>query len=432
VRIDDPSVSRNHAILHLGVKLTIEDLGGANGTMVRDKAGAGSASETLNVRQLFKRQADLGVGDTILFGTTSVIVRHKPTAAVDLAGETSGAIVRDPAMLVIHEQARRAARSLLNVLLLGETGVGKEVLARAIHGHSNRSQGPFLGLNCAALSESLQESELFGHEKGAFTGAHQARPGLLESASGGTVFLDEVGELAAGTQAKLLRVLEDRTVMRVGSNRPRPIDVRFVAATNRDIEARSATGSFRQDLFFRLNGMSFLIPPLRERPLEIEPFARLFLAAACREVERPEPPRLSPAALKIIHAHPWPGNVRELRNVIVRAVVLCLGDTILPEHLPPSLLGSAVASGRPATPAPAPPAAAAPQEPPRRANGEAPNLPAEIETLTKARIIEALERSAWNQTRAARMLGISRGTLISRLTAFGIARPRKRDGASEG
>jgi DNA-binding NtrC family response regulator len=266
------------------------------------------------------------------------------------------------------------------------------------------------------MSESLIESELFGYEKGAFTGALQARPGLFESANGGTVFLDEVGELSPGTQAKLLRVLEERVVTRVGSNRPRPIDVRFVAATNRDIEAESTAGRFRQDLFFRLNGISLLIPPLRERPQEIELFARAFLAAACREVERTAPPVLSAAALALLQEHAWPGNVRELRNAIERAVVLCLGEAIVPEHLPPSLL-KAAESRRAETPA-------AP-------DGASSTLRSEIDALEKAKILETLERCGGNQSRAARMLGISRGTLLSRLDVFGIARPRKGERSTE-
>ena len=200
LRIDDPSVSRNHAILRVSDGLEVEDLGSANGTLVRGRTNAGSsASETLNVRHLLKRGAPLSVGDSIIFGTTSVVVRHKPkTEALDLGAGNPGVIVRDPAMRALYEQAALAARSSLNVLVLGETGVGKEVLSRAIHTHSRRANGPFLGVNCAALTESLLESELFGHEKGAFTGAQQPRAGLFEAANGGTVFLDEVGELAPG------------------------------------------------------------------------------------------------------------------------------------------------------------------------------------------------------------------------------------------
>jgi DNA-binding NtrC family response regulator len=324
-------------------------------------------------------------------------------------------------MRAIYQQAALAARSPLNVLVLGETGVGKEVLAQAIHAHSKRAAGPFLGFNCAALTDSLQESELFGYEKGAFTGAQQARAGLFEAANGGTVFLDEVGELALGTQAKLLRVLEQRTVMRLGSTRERPVDVRFVAATNRDLEAESAAGRFRQDLFFRLNGVSLLIPPLRERLQEIDAFSQLFLAAAAREIDRASAPTLSAAAREILRRYRWPGNVRELRNAIGRAVVLCLGDTVLPEHLPPSLL-KAVEAQAPAEQ----PVASAP-----RVNDGA-TLQSEVDALEKAKILDALERCGGNQTRTAQMLGISRGMLIARLDAFGITRPRKRAGGPDG
>ena len=424
VRIDDPSVSRNHAVLHVGSRLTIQDLGSANGTMVRDRAGAGSVGETLNVRQLLGRDADLKVGDTILFGTASVVVRHKPIVDLpDLTTDNPGVIIRDPAMRLIYEQAARAARTQINVLILGETGVGKEVLARAIHLHSARSKGPFQAINCAVLTESLQESELFGHEKGAFTGAHQPRAGLFESANGGTVFLDEVGDLSPGTQAQLLRVLEERAVKRLGSNRSRPVDVRIVAATNRDIESGTAS-RFRQDLFFRLNGISLLIPPLRERQQEIESLARMFVTTACRGVERTAPPRLSADTLDILRQHEWKGNVRELRNAIERAVALCPGETILPEHLPPTLLKAMESRRTTAL------VAANPPDRPASKNGSA-NLASEIDTLEKTRILEMLADCAGNQTQAARKLGISRGTLIARLAAFGVRRPRKRDGAPE-
>ena len=355
LRIDDPSVSRNHAILRVSDGLEVEDLGSANGTLLRGRTNAGSsASETLNVRHLLKRGAPLSVGDSIIFGTTSVVVRHKPkTEALDLGAGNPGVIVHDPAMRAIYEQAALAARSSLNVLVLGETGVGKEVLSRAIHTHSRRAKGPFLGFNCAALTESLQESELFGYEKGAFTGAQQPRAGLFEAATGGTVFLDEVGELAPGAQAKLLRVIEERVVTRLGSTKERSVDVRFVAATNRDLEVESVGGRFRQDLFFRLNGIALLIPPLRDRPEEIEVFAQMFLAAASREVERTAPPALAPSTRAILRRHRWPGNVRELRNAIGRAVVLCLGDVVLPEHLPPSLLKAVEGQGQGQAPLPA-------------------------------------------------------------------------------
>jgi transcriptional regulator with PAS, ATPase and Fis domain len=288
------------------------------------------------------------------------------------------------------------ANSSLSVLLLGETGVGKEVTAEAIHLNSPRANKPLLRLNCAAFSEHLLESELFGHEKGAFTGAEQAKPGLLEVAIGGTVFLDEVGELPLTLQAKLLRVFEQQTVMRVGGLKERAIDVRFIAATNRDLNAEIALGRFRRDLFFRLNGFSLSIAPLRERKQEIEPLAQRFLAEAALRAGRSRAPRLSPAALALLQAHSWPGNIRELRNLIERGVVLCAGDVIETEHLPLD----------PITP-----------------GGGAALEPASSE---RDRLVEALQRAGGNQSLAAKALGISRGTLLARLDAFGVPRPRKR------
>ncbi len=419
VRIDDPAVSRTHAVLHLGDRMEIEDLGGANGIFIPDRPGPGITNQTLNVRQVVRRRAALAIGDRILLGTTSAVVRHAPAVGLpDLAVAglaDAGVIVRDAAMRAIYQQAARAARSQISVLLLGETGVGKEVLARAIHAHSARSQGPFLGVNCAALTESLLQSELFGNEKGAFTGASAARAGIFEAASGGTVFLDEIAEMPVGMQAMLLRVLEERVVTRLGSTRARPVDVRFLAAANRDLEALSQRGGFRNDLYFRLAGMSLTIPPLRDRPQEIESLARIFVSAASDQLERATPLVVSPAALELLSAYSWPGNVRELRNAIDRAAVLCEGDTILPEHLPPSVQRRA-----------APPGEVAPPGPGVESPGQGRSLGGEIKTLERARIVEALDRCAGNQSQAAELLGISRRTLISRLAEFGLPRPRKR------
>jgi DNA-binding NtrC family response regulator len=432
VCIDDPSVSRRHALLRVGDTLEIEDLGGSNGTFVRRTAHAGSGDQTVNVsvRHLQGCRASLAVGDGLLFGTACVVVRHAPRldlpdlVSADNAGADGnpGVIVRDPVMRTLYAEAVRVARSSINVLLLGETGVGKEVLARALHAHSPRAKGPFMGVNCAALAETVLESELFGSEKGAFTGA-VARAGLFEAAAGGTVFLDEIGELPLGMQAKLLRVLEERTVTRVGSTRARPIDVRFLAATNRDVEADSRQGRLRPDLYFRLGGVSLLIPPLRERPLEIEALAASFLAGACRDLERAPALAMSAGALDLLRRHAWPGNVRELRNVIERAAVMCTESAVLPEHLPPSLLAAVRGGQRPASSAAPSPATAATTHPS--------NLQAEMKALERSRIVEALDRCRGNQSEAARQLGMPRRTLVSRLAELGLTRKQTPDSSPE-
>jgi len=355
VPIEDPGVSRQHAVLRVGEALELEDLGGANGTFIRQTAPAGPGNDTVNVKllRLAGKKARLAVGDCLLFGTACVVLRRAPR--IELPDLAPGVVVRDSAMQALYADAARVARANINVLLLGETGVGKEVLARAIHTHSQRAKGPFLGVNCAAFAESLLENELFGSEKGAFTGA-LSRPGLFEAANGGTVFLDEVGELPLATQAKLLRVLEERVVTRLGASRPRAIDVRFLSATNRDLEADSRQGRMRPDLYFRLNGVALLIPPLRSRPGELEALAGSFLSAACRDLERVPALILSAAALRVLVSHDWPGNVRELRNAMERAAVMCTESTIQPEHLPPALLAAVQSShtgpSLPASPGP--------------------------------------------------------------------------------
>ncbi len=330
--------------------------------------------------------------------------------------------VADPRMDRVRQLAARAASSNINVLILGETGVGKEVLARGIHRQSARSTQPFLALNCAGLSESLIESELFGYEKGAFTGAGQAKLGLLESANGGTVFLDEIGEMPSGLQARLLRVIESREVLPVGALKPRTIDVRFVAATNRDLEAEVLRGSFRRDLFFRLNGLSLTVPPLRERVAEIPELARVFLEAAARESGRPGP-QLSPVALGLLESYRWPGNIRELKNVIERAVVLCDGPLIDLVHLPVEKMrpSANVVVAAMSGSAPADLFAPVPLELP----GTRPNFAPE-EEQERTRILQALRSAAGNQTQAARALGIPRRTFVARLDRYAIPRPRKR------
>jgi DNA-binding NtrC family response regulator len=320
-------------------------------------------------------------------------------------------VVHDPAMIAVYQLVERVAASNISVLLLGESGVGKEVLAERIWRLSARANSPMLRLNCAALSESLLESELFGHERGAFTGAVRAKKGLLESAEGGVIFLDEIGELPLSTQVKLLRVIEERRVLPVGALAPRAIDVRFVSATNRDLERDVAAGRFREDLFYRINGFSIAIPPLRERAAEIEPLARAFITHFCRQERRPREPRPSAEALQLMRSYRWPGNVRELRNVVERALVLCGGADILPEHLPVEKMSAVSPSS-----ARAAGSVAFPTLPPTA------GVPADSE---EERILAALTQCAGNQTRAAKLLGISRGTLVSRLARYSVPRPRK-------
>ena len=327
----------------------------------------------------------------------------------------------------LYRMVERVAASDISVVIFGETGVGKERVAEAVHRHSPRAAMPFLRLNCAALTDTLLENELFGHERGAFTGAESVKAGLLESANGGTVFLDEVGDMPPATQVKLLRVIEERKVRRVGGIKAQAIDVRFVAATNRDLEAEVARGNFRKDLFFRLNGVSFFIPPLRERVGEIEGLARLLVAEMSQRMGRAAPPGLSSEVLGLLHRYPWPGNIRELRNVLERAVLLCgAGETLELEHLPAEKMTAHFAARR-AGPQPAAPQPAAPGESPVvRAALTPGEMREQLAEMERQRIIDALARCAGNQTEAAQALGISRRTLVKRLSAFNIPRPRKR------
>jgi two-component system response regulator AtoC len=352
-------------------------------------------------------------------------------------------VVRSPLMRKLHELLERVAPGDITVLILGDTGVGKEVMAEQVHRRSPRSAKAFLRLNCAALSESLLESELFGHERGSFTGAHQMKTGLLETAQGGTVFLDEIGDLPMTMQVKLLRVLEERQVWRVGGVKPRPIDVRFVAATNRDLEQAVTERKFRQDLYFRLAGVTLHIPPLRERTEEIEPLAREFT----RQLSRGRPPVITPEVMQLMLGYSWPGNIRELRNAIERAVLLAGDSPMMPEHFPVEKMTATVST--PISDAPLPRKSRVPTGEVKPVSPQHDTLPppASMETLTgdgpaiavsagerlkrqvqeveRQHIIDALTRCGGNQTRAARELGISRRTLISRLEAYNIPRPLK-------
>jgi two-component system response regulator AtoC len=351
IRIECPSVSRAHLELHPSREgLEVEDLGSSNGTLLirgnlDGSLGGGQEQLVPHERSLMR------VGDALRVGSALLSLQSKRLSLVPtkISARSVGGprIMNDPAVKQAYELITRGAATEITVLILGETGAGKEAMAETVHQRSPRREGPFLLLNCAALSETLLESELFGHEKGAFTGAHASKAGLLESTAGGTVFLDEIGELALGTQAKLLRVLEERSVMRVGATKARRIDVRFVTATNRDLTREVRAGRFRGDLYYRISGLVVRIPPLRERLTEIEPLARYFLTEFSRQMGQPVP-ELSPGAIEALLGYAWPGNVRELKNVMERAALIAgSGAAITREHvLPePSLFSDAAGAG---------------------------------------------------------------------------------------
>ncbi|MBA3393453.1 MAG: sigma 54-interacting transcriptional regulator [Deltaproteobacteria bacterium] len=317
-------------------------------------------------------------------------------------------LVGDPQMVRVYELVRKVADHPITVLITGETGVGKEVVAAALHAASRRRQGPFVRLNCASLPETLLESELFGHEKGAFTGADRRKTGFFEAAHGGTLFLDEIGEMTALLQAKLLRVLEQRCITRVGGTEEIAVDVRVLCATHRDLEAESRRGNFRSDLFFRISGFTILIPPLRTRPDEIELFAKAFIQRTATALGR-RAPTLSPAATHALRRYAWPGNVRELGNTIERAMVLHSDGVIQLEDLPDSVReGRNTFEERPAGPL-------------------APGVPRDVRThiadLERDVLAAALEAAGGNQTEAAKQLGLTRRTLIYRMEKHGLKMP---------
>src|SRR6187399_1501964 len=304
IRVEDPSVSRHHAVLHVGDTVQVEDLGSANGTMLVRSAHAGVEDDTTGGSSHAIPQGErvtLEVGDVLRVGQVVLVLQRKGRTSFPPppAGTPGQPVLVDPEMRRAYELLKRAAATEISVLLLGETGAGKEVMAETVHRWSLRSEGPFLKLNCAALTDTLLESELFGHERGSFTGAHAAKEGLLESTDGGTVFLDEIGEISAGLQAKLLRVQQ---------------------------------GHFRSDLYYRISGLVIRIPPLRQRPSEIEPLARHFLREFSMRNGQPMP-TIAASALGKLLAHDWPGNVRELRNVMERATLLVTGSSLEAEHV---------------------------------------------------------------------------------------------------
>ncbi|HET9953223.1 MAG TPA: sigma 54-interacting transcriptional regulator [Polyangiaceae bacterium] len=435
--LDDPSASREHAVIHPGEPPSIEDLGSANGTYLQ--------GERLTPR----KPVLLAPGMVIDVASLTLIVRDSQTAATHIretraasasAPPTHGVVLRDPKMQELMRVASKAAKSPMPLLILGETGVGKEVLTERIHELSSRGERPLLRVNCATLADGVLNSELFGHERGAFTGAVGSKPGLFEAAHTGTLFLDEVGEMALETQARLLRVLETGEVMRVGGTQPRKVDVRVISATNRDLRRLAGEYRFRADLYYRLNGLTLHVPPLRERPLDILPLANFFAVRTATLMALP-PPTFANDAEGALLRYPWPGNVRELKHVVERAVVLSPSSILdasalqfdggVPSH-PPSSDPSqaphstrgpessrfhegerASRSTRPAT-----------HSSRLRSSRKADALRAELQRAERDRVLEALQQGG-TQADAARLLGISRRALLYRLDALGIPRPRK-------
>jgi DNA-binding NtrC family response regulator len=347
---------------------------------------------------------------TVTRTTPEVQVQVEP-----VADTTPGPLLlgKSRSMLEVYKLIGRFAKSDAAVLILGESGTGKDLVARAIHANSPRKHKPFVALNCTALNENLLDDELFGHEPGAFTGAEKLRKGRFEHAHGGTLFLDEVGDMPLTLQAKLLRVLENQEFSRIGSNDVIRVNVRLVSATHRDLKAAVDAGTFRQDLFFRINRLSIRMPPLRERDADLELLSRFFLARAARDAGEPAP-ALSAEALAKLRAHSWPGNVRELQNVICRAVGVCNGTQVLPGHLDLS------PDDRRAAPAEDP--AALLQRLIRWAWDNQPGklYPLLNDMLERELLKYALSALDDNQTQVAERLGLARGTVIDRLRKHGL------------
>ncbi|MFO0651806.1 MAG: sigma 54-interacting transcriptional regulator [Polyangiales bacterium] len=386
VRLDDLRTSRQHAqLFYRGDHVLLRDLGSSNGTWLDDRKVTAVSS--------------VAPGSIVRVGSTRVVYvplerskRAEPAEPVD-----GDVVAADPATQQLFAMVRRLASHELPVLVQGETGSGKEVVARLLHRASARAKAPFVAINCASLPESLAESELFGHERGSFTGAVERKAGVFEAAHGGVLLLDEVGELSASNQARLLRVLEERAVVRIGATQPTAVDVRVVAATNRDLAAELAHGRFREDLYFRLNGVTVTVPPLRERPRDIIPLAERVIA------ERGGGYVISPEAADVLVRYEWPGNARELRNAIEGAIAMADGGPLRPEHLPATMKGKV-----------------------RPARDEHAPLRSMVDEVEREAIASALQDHGGNQSHAAVTLGISRRALIYKMERYGLKAPPRR------
>lgn len=349
----------------------------------------------------FPKEKLLGMVDHVLEFKRLATENHRLREELSVAGSCEPTVFASPKYRAVYDLTLQVAASEANILILGESGTGKELIAGTLHRNSLRRDHPLVSLNCAALSDTLLESQLFGHLRGAFTGAVVNQKGLLEEADGGTLFLDEIGDVSPAVQAKLLRVIQERDFIPVGSTRPKKVDVRFVAATNKDLEREVREGRFREDLYYRLNVITIELPPLRERREDIEPlalhFLRRFAARMSKSIHT-----IEPEALQALQGYGWPGNVRELENVMERAVILTAGSSITPSVIP--LRGSSGTQ-------PSAAEAAAPQPKPQM-------VP--LEEMERHHIEAVLRGTGYHKSRTAEILKISRRTLDRRISDFGL------------
>ncbi len=424
VCIQGPGLSRQHACFRwANGRLTVEDLNSRNGTWVGGKK---------------IRTATLHSGDELMLGGVRAVVgimrrgsRIRPSKTETIPG-AEDLVVLNSKMRDTYQMVSEVASYNAPVLVLGETGTGKEHVAHALHAMGNRRNKPFKVINCGGMPPGLVESTLFGHEKGAFTGAHGRAPGLFEQANGGVLFFDEVGELSLEAQASMLRVVETQRITRIGSSKEIAVDVRIVGATHCNIEAMAQAGTFRRDLMYRLNTITIELPPLRERRDEIAPLAELFAKRAFESCSRSSP-EIAPAVIEALERYDWPGNIRQLRNVLERCPLLCDQNRIEPNHLPHFLR-----SPKAVVPSPEPPAcsqsqgsahfgtdacAPAPGAAAEAASGAADPTMSWSDQLRQLEIdliCQALQRTGGNQSAAARLLRMPRRTLTHKLTAFGL------------
>jgi two-component system response regulator HydG len=356
----------------------------------------------------FPKEKVLGMVENVLQLRRLAAENRRLREELSGGGGRESIVFSSPKFREVYDLTLKVAASDANILVQGESGTGKELIAGALHHNSPRRERPFVSLNCAALTDALLESQLFGHLRGAFTGALMNQKGLLEEADGGTLFLDEIGDISPALQAKLLRVIQERDFIPVGATRPKKVDVRFVAATNKDLQREVAEGRFREDLYYRLNVISINLPPLRERPEDVSPLALHFLQRFNARMSK-EIHDIDPEALAVLQGYRWPGNVRELENVMERAVILTSGSTVQADVLP--LRGTA--KDTPAAPAVS---AASPAAP-----ATSPLVP--LEEMERQHIESVLRETGYHKSRTAAILGISRRTLDRRIADFGLMEP---------